>query len=347
MKKVLKNIIIICLCFAILCTLTACGRRNNDKKTVAVVAKGESHAFWQSVKKGAEDAAKEYGYEVTFRGPASESAKDLPSQQEMVQTALSNNVDGLVIATIGEGFTDMLVQAYDKGIPVVQFDSGVWENDIKALDGQGKNPIVASVATSNRLAAGLAAEHFFEEIKDDIAEAGGNYVIGIIQHDQTQTGQDRAGGFEDRFRELADADESTVGKYSIVKEVKPGDADNAYKTALEALYERGARAIFMSNEGVVKQVFDAMGAAGGKYDDMEFCGFDAGSKQIEWMKSDSDAELVGAVAQNSYEIGYKAVEQCIFAIEGKDVTSNVEISGAWWNEDNVDDMIKNNLVYEG
>ena len=31
-------------------------------KTIAVVAKGESHAFWQSVKAGAEAAGAKYGY---------------------------------------------------------------------------------------------------------------------------------------------------------------------------------------------------------------------------------------------------------------------------------------------
>ena len=103
----------------------------------------------------------------------------------------------------------------------------------------------------------------------------------------------------------------------------------------------------MTNEGVVKQVYDAMGAAGEKYNDIEFCGFDAGSKQIEWMRSDKNAELIGAVAQNSYEIGYKAVEQAIFAIEDKKVEETVEISGAWWDKNNVDQMIKDNLVYEG
>ena len=65
------------------------GGGTSENKTIAVIAKGESHAFWQSVKSGAEDAAKKYGYTITFRGPASESARDLPSQQEMVQTALS------------------------------------------------------------------------------------------------------------------------------------------------------------------------------------------------------------------------------------------------------------------
>ena len=328
--------------------LAGCGTQSNDNKggsttdkTIAVVAKGESHAFWQSVKKGAEDAAAKYGYKITFRGPASESAKDLPSQMEMVRTALSNGCSALVLGTIGEGFNDMLAQA------VVQFDSGVWQADIDALNKSGKNPIVSSVATSNRLAAGIAAEHFFAELKDEIAASTDGYVIGVIQHDETQTGIDRAGGFIDKFTELADADATTKGKYTIEKEVKPGDADNAYKTALEALYEKNAKAIFMSNEGVVKQVSDAVSAAGTKYDAVKFCGFDAGSKQIEWMKASSGPKLVGAVAQDSYQIGYSAVEQAVFAIEGKTVTADVGIEGTWWDSTNVDEMVASNIVYEG
>ena len=344
----MKRFFLILLAVMLIVSLTSCSGsgEKKDNKTIGVIAKGESHAFWQSVKAGAEDAAKERGYTVTFRGPASESAKDLPSQQEMVQTALSNNVSGLVVATIGEGFTDMLSQAYDKKIPVVTFDSGVWEKDLSALDSQGKNPIKASVATSNSLAAGLAAEKFFEAIKDDIASSD-SYIIGVIQHDETQTGIDRAGGFIDRFTELADSDDSTKGRYRIEKEIKPGDADNAYKTALEALYEKGISALFMTNEGVVKQVYDAINASGGKYDGIKFCGFDAGSKQIEWMKAEGGAELVGAVAQDSYRIGYDAVLQCINAIEDSTVTRQVDIEGVWWDKNNVDEMVKSNIVYEG
>lgn len=319
----------------------------SDTKTIAVIAKGESHAFWQSVKAGAADAAKEAGYEITFRGPASESAKDLPSQIEMVQTAVSNNVDGIVLATIGEGFTDLLTQAKDKEIPVVQFDSGIWANDVAALDAAGKNPILAAVATSNKLAAGTAAENFFAAIKDEIAASTDGYVVGIIQHDETQTGIDRAGGFEEKFKELADADASTKGKYTIEKEVKPGDANNAYKDALEALFEKKAKAIFMSNEGVVKQVYDAIAAAGGKYDAVKFCGFDAGTKQIQWIKATEGAKLIGSVAQDSYQIGFNAVKQCINAVEGKDVEASVSIAGAWYDASNIDEMIEKNLVYEG
>ena len=334
------------LSLIMLFSLTACNMNENEK-TIAVVAKGESHAFWQSVKAGAEDAAEKYGYKLTFRGPASESAKDLPSQVEMLQSALSNNANGIVLATIGEGFSDLLKQASDKKIPVVTFDSGIWQADIDALEKEQKNPIVANVATSNKLAAALAAEEFFNAIKDDIAASGGNYKVGIIQHDETQSGIDRANGFEEKFKELADGYETTVGKYSILKEVKPGDAENAYKTELDALYEKGVKAIFMSNEGIVKQVYDAIMAAGSKYNNIKFCGFDAGTKQIEWMKDESGAKLIGAVAQDSYQIGYKAVEECVNAIEGKGVTENVDISGAWWNKENVDKMIADNLVYQG
>lgn len=324
------------------------GGATNTSKTIAVVAKGESHAFWQAVKSGAEDAAKKYGYTLTFRGPASESSSDLPSQKEMVQTALSNNVSGLVIATIGEGFADMLTQAYDKKIPVVQFDSGVWDADIKTLDSQNKNPIVSTVATSNRDAAALNAEQFFEIIKKDIADSKDTYVIGVIQHDETQTGIDRVKGFVEKFSELADADESTKGKYKIEKEVKPGDANNAYIDALNALVEKKAKAVFMSNEGVVKQVSDAIAANAGKYDGIIFSGFDAGTKQIQWIKNkDAKSKLVGSVAQDSYNIGYNAVEQCVFAIEGKDVKETVDIEGQWYDSTNIDKMIQDNIVYEG
>ena len=344
MKKLLAVLMATLL---VVTALAGCaGTTTNNGKTIAVIAKGESHAFWQSVKAGAEAAGAEYGYNITFRGPASESAKDLPSQMEMVQTALSNNSSAIVLGTIGEGFVDMLSQAKDANIPVVQFDSGIWAKDIEALDAAGKNPIVSSVATSNYLAAGLVAEKFFEALKEDIAAAD-KYVVGVIQHDETQTGIDRATGFIDKFKELADADEATKGKYVIEHEVKPGDADNAYKAALEALFEKGSNAIFMTNEGVVKQVYDAIAAAGEKYDAIKFAGYDAGTKQIEWMKSTTGPKLVGAVAQDSFQIGYQAVEQAVMAVEAKEITEKVDISGAWWNAENVDEMIQKNLVYEG
>lgn len=350
LKKILSLVFSVSLLITSLCACSTEEQNggNDEMKTIAIIAKGESHAFWQSVKQGAEDAAKKHGgYKISFRGPASETSQELPTQKEMAQTALINNPDGLIIATIGEGFTDILEQAYDKKIPVVQFDSGVWEADINALNEKGKNPIVSTVSTSNETAAGLAACNLFNAIKTDIAASGGSYVVGVIQHDQTDTGVDRANGFIDEFTSLADNALMTKGKYRFEKIVKDGDNNNAYVDALNALVEKGADAVFMTNEGVVKQVSDAIAANPGKYDDIKFCGFDAGTKQIEWMKSQSKAVLVGSVAQDSYRIGYDAVEQCIYAIEGGKVAENVPVLGKWYDKENIDEMIESKLVYEG
>ena len=342
----MKKIIALALALIMVLGLVACDQKpakDDGKKTIAVIAKGESHAFWQAVKAGAQKAAAEKGYELTFQGPASEDPKDTPSQITMVQTALSNNVDGIVLATIGSGFGELLTQAYDKKIPVVTFDSG-----LKAPEDitEGKNPIVAHVATSNKAAANINGEKLFEAIKADIAAASAEapYVVGIIQHDETNTGIDRAGGFEEKFKELADADASTKGKYQIVKEVKQGDANQAYVAALEALYEKGIKALFMTNEGVVKQVYDAVKSAEGKYDDIIFSGFDAGTKQLNWIKENGTPMLVGSVAQDSIDMGYQAVMECITAVEGG-TAKNVDIAGQWYNFENLIAMLDSNLIY--
>ncbi len=340
----MKKLIALLLTLVMVLGMVACGGAKDDgTKTIAVIAKGESHAFWQAVKAGAQKAADEKGYKLTFQGPASEDPKDTPTQITMVQTALSNNVDGIVLATIGSGFGELLTQAYDKKIPVVTFDSG-----LKAPEDitEGKNPIVAHVATSNIAAANVNGEKLFEAIKDDIAKATAEnpYVVGIIQHDKTQTGIDRAKGFEDKFKELADADENTKGKYKIEKEEKNGDSNQDYVAALEALYEKGVQALFMTNEGVVKQVYDATKSAEGKYDNIVFSGFDAGTKQLTWIKENATPKLIGSVAQDSIDMGYQAVMQCIAAIEGG-TAQDVAIAGAWYTSENLIAMLDSNLIY--
>ena len=341
----MKKLIALVLAMLMVLSLVACTAPQEapKEKTIAVIAKGESHAFWQAVKAGAEKAAKEKGYKLTFQGPASEDPKDVPSQITMVQTALSNNVSGIVLATIGSGFGELLTQAYDKQIPVVTFDSGLKaKEDIT----EGKNPIVAHVATDNKAAANVNGEKLFEAIKAEIAKAteADPYVIGVIQHDETSTGEDRAAGFIEKFKALADADETTKGKYKIEKEVKPGDANQAYVAALEALHQKGIKALFMTNEGVVKQVYDATKAAEGKYDDIIFCGFDAGTKQLTWMKENGTPKLVGAVAQDSIEMGYQAVLQCIAAVEGGKA-ENKDIVGTWYDFSTMMEMVEKDLAY--
>ena len=338
----MKKLIALLLALVMVCGLVACGNADSGEKTIAVIAKGETHAFWQAVKAGAEAAGAEKGYKVTFRGPTSESESEVPAQREMVQAALNDkSVKAIVLATIGTGFVDELVSAFDKKIPVVEFDSGLYAGGADITE--GKDPTIGIVATDNYKAGGVVAENFYAHLKTAGVLANG-YKVGIIQHDSTATGIDRAGGFKEKIEELAKADGIEL---AIQVEVKANNAGE-YKLGLTSLADWGAQAIYMTNEGVVNEVFPEISDNAAAYKDILFCGFDAGSNQYNWMKDAGAtyALLVGSVAQDSYAIGYESVKLAIAKLEGAEV-ADVGIGGAWYNKDNIDELKDKNVFYMG
>ena len=338
----MKKLIALLLALVMVCGLVACGNSASTEKTIAVIAKGKTHAFWQAVKAGAEAAGAEKGYKVTFRGPTSESESEVPAQREMVQAALNDkSVKAIVLATIGTGFADELVSAFDKKLPVVEFDSGLYSNGADITE--GKDPTIGIVATDNYKAGGVVAENFYGYLKAEGLAVDG-YKVGIIQHDSTATGIDRAGGFKDKIEELAAADGIAL---DINLQVKANNAGE-YKLGLTALADWGAQSIFMTNEGVVNEVFPEVSDNADAYKSILFCGFDAGTNQYNWMK-DAGANyalLVGSVAQDSYNIGYESVKLAIAKLEGQAV-SDVGIGGAWYNKDNIDELKDKNVFYMG
>ena len=341
----MKKLIALILVLVLAVSMVACANNTTttgSKGTIAVVAKGETHAFWQAVKAGAVDAGKAAGYEVTFRGPTAESEEFVGSQREMVQAALNNkDVKALAMATIGLGFADELVSAFNKGLPVVEFDSGLYSGGADITE--GKDPTIGSVATDNKAAGAVVAQNFYAYLKAQNVLVNG-YKVGIIQHDSTSTGIDRAAGFKEEIEKLAAADSITL---DINLQVKANNAGE-YKLGLSALKEWGAQSIFMTNEGVVNEVYPEITSRVADYKDILFCGFDAGTNQYEWIKDAGAtyALLVGSVAQDSYSIGYKAVELAIAKLEGKSV-SDVGIAGQWYNKDNIDDLKNKNIFYMG
>lgn len=357
MKRTTKLVLSLSLAVAMLATmafgLAACaggtqGMEDQLSGTIAVIAKGETHAFWQSVKKGAVEAGQKYGFDVTFYGPPAETTENAVLQREKLSAALlDSKVKGVVIATVGTGLSVELAQCFDKGLPVVEFDSGLYNNreDIT----EGKDPVVASVASNNYKAAELAAEKFFEAVKSDIAgkSTSDKYFMYIMQHDKSQTGIDRAQGFADKFKALADADETTKGKYEVqIKELE--NKKGAYKEDLASIASsKKPDGVFMCNEGVVNEVYEEVSANKSTYESIKFCGFDAGTNQADWVEQKTAGLplLVGSVAQDSYQIGYQAVEQCIFGV-ARLKTENVGLAGVWYNKDNIE-QYRGTIVYEG
>ena len=348
----MKKLIALALVVVMALGLIACAPADNketkpntdatSKGTIAVIAKGETHAFWQAVKAGAVDAGKAAGYNVTFQGPTSESESEVPNQRNMLESALNTkDIKAIVLATIGTGFVDQLVAAYDKKLPVVEFDSGLYSNGADITE--GKDPTIGSVATDNKKAGGVVAENFYAYLKAQNVLVNG-YKVGVIQHDATSTGIDRAEGFIEKINELAKADNITL---EINRQEKQNNAGE-YKLGLTSLKSWGAQAIFMTNEGVVNEVFPEVKDNAADYKSILFCGFDAGTNQYDWIKDagKSCALLVGSVAQDSYSIGAEAVKLAIAKLEGKEV-KDVGIGGLWYNAENIDDLKAKNIFYMG
>src|SRR5919199_102824 len=104
------------------------GRGGEGKPTIAVIPKGTSHVFWQSIHAGAEQAAQELGVSVIWRGPLREDDRD--SQISEVEGFISRGVAGIVLAPLDEtALQGPVADAKARNIPVVIFDSGLKGND--------------------------------------------------------------------------------------------------------------------------------------------------------------------------------------------------------------------------
>ena len=350
MKRILSAILTALLLAA---AMTGCGvvLEHDDLKVISVISKGDDTAFWRAVMAGAEDAAIENGYVITFRGTDTMGQEAIPEQQRLVQLALDNDACGIVVAAVGEGLVDLMEEVDKRDIPVIQFDSGLWPSDLATLKRKKCSPVVASVYTKNEEAAHMSAEHLFDHVWRDISRVKDSYhdpyVVGIIQHDLSPSGMDRTKGFIDRFTELAEMNPETRGKYKIISQVRSSSARDNYAKALGHLYDQGVDAVFMTSGDVVEQVAEEIQKTGDQYDEVVFTGFDAGDRQLNWLRSEEKPVLIGSVTQDAYQLGYNAVIQCVNGLEARGVTAFVEIPGIWYNRFNLEDMMEANLIEEG
>jgi ribose transport system substrate-binding protein len=129
--------------------LAACGSSaptGSAKPTIAVIPKGTSHVFWQSIHAGAAKAAQEFGVEIIWRGPLRED--DRASQVAEVEGFITRGVSGIVLAPLDEAaLVGPVGDAARAKIPVVIIDSGLKGSDY-----------ISFVATDNRRGGVLAAE---------------------------------------------------------------------------------------------------------------------------------------------------------------------------------------------
>ncbi|HEX8237857.1 MAG TPA: substrate-binding domain-containing protein [Abditibacteriaceae bacterium] len=270
---------------------------NAKQLRIAVIPKGLSHAFWQSVKRGAEDAGREMNAQIIWNGPQSEG-QGVTQQVSIVEDQVTKKVDGIVLAPIDQ---TALVQAIDKAagqkIPVAIIDS----------DAKTKNRI-SFVATDNYKGGVLAAQRMIEII-------GGKGKVGMVPvQANSQSTEDRERGFTD-----------TVKKAPGIKLVRSqyGQSDrtvsmNAAQDMLTA--NPDIVAIFGPNESSAVGSLSAVRNRNliGK---LKIVGFDSAPVLVQALKS---GDIDSLVVQNPYKMGYEGVKAIVNKANGQSVQPRVD-----------------------
>ncbi|MFN8485359.1 MAG: ABC transporter substrate-binding protein [Anaerolineae bacterium] len=286
---------------------------------IPVISKGFQHQFWQAVKQGSEQAAKDKNVKITFEGPENESQVD--KQIEMLQAAIDKKPAAICFAALdSKAAIPLLQKAKDQGIPIIGFDSGV-DSDIP----------VATAATDNLKAAAAAADKMAALINNE-------GEVAVIVHDQTsRTGIDRRDGFVNQIK----------SKYPNIKivDIQYGGGDQLKSTDLaKAIVQAhpNLKGFFGANEGSIIGVLNAVKELK-KDGKIVVIGYDSGKQQIDAIKSGVEA---GAITQDPIGIGYKCVEAAVKAINKQPVDKNIDTGFKWYDKTNVDNPEIKAVLYQ-
>ncbi|MGV3484218.1 MAG: substrate-binding domain-containing protein [Planctomycetaceae bacterium] len=279
---------------------------------IAMIPKGTTHIFWKSVHYGAEQAAKELGVEVQWRGPQKESDRD--QQISVMQGFVNKQVDGICLAPLdADALVRPVREAGRGGIPVVIFDSGL---------NAPKEDFVCFVATDNFRGGQLAGEALVKEL-------GGKGNVILLRYNQ---GSESTHQREEGFLEVMAAH----------PEIKVLSSDQYAGTTTESAMDKaqqmlnryadevdGIFAVCEPNaEGVLRALEDRKLA--GK---VKFVGFDASAAMTSALR---DGRMSAIVLQDPVRMGYLSIQSIVKKLRGEEVESFVDTGVSVATADNID-----------
>lgn len=271
--------------------------------TVAVIPKGTSHVFWQSIHAGAEKAAQELGVSVAWRGPLREDDRD--SQVAEVENAIARGVAGIALAPLDESaLVAPVSSAMRRDIPVVIIDSGLKGDDY-----------VSFVATDNEAGGRMAGDHLATLLNGRGRVVLLRYAEG---HDSTSK---REEGFLTAVRAQQGLEIVSANQYGGT------DVEGAYKRAEAVLSSLkaadgslGVDGIFCPNESItfaMLRVLQDNGWAG----NVRMVGFDASDNLVQGLRA---GQIDALVVQDPIKMGYLGVKTLVAHIRGETVGRRID-----------------------
>ena len=273
----------------------ACNREH--KRVIAVIPKGNSDLFWQSVHAGAVKAARENNVDAVWDGPATET--DYGVQLQKVDAMLNRRVDAVVLAPIDrQALVSVVNRAADRKVPLVIFDSGV-----------DTDRFVAQVATDNYKAGQIAAERMGQ-----ILGGKGSVVMVAVKPGAAST-EAREKGFEDILHQKFPAIQILDKRYGMAL---VSQSLLVTENMLTAHPDVGG--IFSSNESTT---IGAAQALRSRPRGVKLVGFDWSPTLLDDLQSGLVDSLV---IQDPFQMGYQALLTAVKHLNGQPFTRIVDLA---------------------
>jgi ribose transport system substrate-binding protein len=282
---------------------TGCNKQAADnlpasetKHVIAVIPKGTTHIYWQSVKAGAEAAGKEFGYVIQWNGPERET--DRERQIQIIEDFIVQKVDGVVLAPLDR---DALVPSVDKlasmKIPCAIVDSGI-----------NTSNYVTFAATDNYNGGVLAARRMGEIL-------GGKGNVLVLQYvPGSASTTERENGFIDTIQKEFPGMKIADKKYG----------NDTVETALQAAEDmltrnKDVQGFYACNASTAVATLQALQSQ--KRSEIKMVGFDAEKALIDGLKA---GQIDALIVQNPFKMGYEGVKAVVMNIQGKPVEKKID-----------------------
>ena len=275
----------------ILLTIGFARKKSFSMPSIAVVPKGTTHIYWQSVRKGAEKAGEEFGFKILWTGPERET--DRERQIQIVEDFIEQRVDGVVLAPCdAKALAPSVERLFSAKIPCVIIDSGI------------ETPKYASFAATDNYQGGALAAKRMGKI---LGGSGKIVVVKYVPGSGSTT--DRENGFID-----------TIAKeFPDIRIMDAKYGQDTVETALQATEDLltknpDLQGLFACNSSTSVGAMQALQSQRRK--EVKMIGFDSEAALVKGLKN---ALIDSLVVQNPFKMGYEGVKSVALARQGKEL----------------------------
>ncbi|PWU15370.1 MAG: sugar ABC transporter substrate-binding protein [Verrucomicrobia bacterium] len=289
--------------------LAAPAKSSSGQLAIAVIPKGTTHTFWQSIHAGADAAGKEMGCKIIWNGPEREG--DRERQIQIIEDFIAQRVDGVVVAPLdSRALVPSVEKLQERNIPCVVIDSGI-----------ETERYVAYAATDNYQGGVLAARRMAQSLGGKGKALLMKYAVGSASTTARENG----------FRETIQKE--FPGMSVVDSQYAQDTVETALQTAEDMLTRnRDVQGLFAVNESTTIGSMQAIQSQ--KRTEIKLIGFDATPALLAAVRS---GQIDALVVQNPYRMGYEGVKTIVAAIHHQPFSKRQDTGVALVTQSNLDE----------